>query len=320
MKKEWLWFFLLALIITILLPWSILRWQNKGGSAEDLVIRVLMENGKTANIPLEEYLIGVVAAEMPAEFGQEALKAQAVAARTFAVKRLSKRPIKDEGYDVDTTVKTQVWLSDEQMHEKWGLFMYWSMRNKVKKAVDSTKGRVLVFEGDYIDAFYHSSSGRKSTERPEDVWSSSRTYLVNVSSGEENPLRFKKQVSFSPKELAGRLGQAEGLNKTFNPDDFKLLSRTKSGRIRSMSIFGKTYLATQLRTLLGLASTDIEWVIKPDQVTFTTYGYGHAVGMSQYGANDLARKKINYDKILEHYYPGTKIMTLGVDKQVKSTI
>ncbi|MFZ3101202.1 MAG: stage II sporulation protein D [Desulfitobacteriaceae bacterium] len=310
MKKEWLWFFLLALIIIILLPWSILRWQNDGRSAEDLVIRVLMEDGKTVKMPLEEYLIGVVAAEMPAEFRQEALEAQAVAARTFAVKRLSKRPVKDEGYDVDTTVKTQVWLSDEQMHKKWGMFTYWNMRNKVKKAVDSTRGRVLVFEGDYIEAFYHSSSGRKLTERSEDVWGSSRTYLENVSSGEENPLRFKKQVSFSPKELVGRLGQTEG-PKAFKPDDFKLISRTKAGRIKNMSILGKNYAATQLRTLLGLASTDIEWVIKPDQVNFTTYGYGHAVGMSQYGANDLAQKKLTYDKILEHYYPGAKIMTLG---------
>lgn len=181
---------------------------------------------------------------------------------------------------------------------------------KIKKAVDSTKGIVLIFEGEYIDAFYHSSSGRKPTERPEDVWGSSRTYLENVSSGEENPLRFKKQVSFNVKELVGRLGLSEG-PKVFGLNDFKLLSRTKSGRIRSMTILGNTYAATQLRTLLGLASTDIEWVIKPDQVTFTTYGYGHAVGMSQYGANDLAQKNLAYNKILEHYYPGAKIMTLG---------
>ena len=134
--------------------------------------------------------------------------------------------------------------------------------------------------------------------------------MQNVSSGEENPLRFKKRVSFSPKELVGRLGQAEG-PKAFKADDVKLLSRTKAGRIKSMAIFGKIYAATQLRTLLGLASTDIEWVIKPDQVTFTTYGNGHAVGMSQYGANDLARKKLTYDKILEHYYPGARIVTLS---------
>ncbi len=310
MKREWLWFFLLTLIIIILLPWSVLRWQKDEGSAKDLVIRVLMENKKTVKIPLEEYLIGVVAAEMPAEFDSEALKAQAVAARTFAAKRINNRQIKDTGYDVDTTVKTQVWLSDKQMRAKWGWIPYWSMRMKIKKAVDSTKGIVLIFEGEYIDAFYHSSSGRKPTERPEDVWGSSRTYLENVSSGEENPLRFKKQVSFNVKELVGRLGLSEG-PKVFGLNDFKLLSRTKSGRIRSMTILGNTYAATQLRTLLGLASTDIEWVIKPDQVTFTTYGYGHAVGMSQYGANDLAQKNLAYNKILEHYYPGAKIMTLG---------
>lgn len=309
-KREWLWLSLLVIIIVLLIPWSVLRWHKNGNFNKDKVIRVLTEDGKILRLPLEEYLIGVVAAEMPAEFGEEALKAQAVAARTYAVKRLSKRPIKDEGYDVDTTVKTQAWLSDKQLREKWGLLSYLSMLGKVKKSVESTKGNVLVYDGEYINAFYHSSSGRKPTEQPEEVWGGSEQgYFENVVSGEENPLRFKKQVSFSINELAEKLGQAE-LKKGLKPGDIKLLSRTKAGRIASISIFGKTYPGTQIRTLLGLASTDFEWLVKSDQLVFTTYGYGHAVGMSQYGANDLAKQKYTYDKILEHYYPGTKLKTI----------
>jgi stage II sporulation protein D len=307
-KKEWLWLFLLVLIIVLLLPWSILRWHKNGSFTKDKVIRVLTGDGKTLKLPLEEYLIGVVAAEMPAEFEEEALKAQAVAARTYAVKLLGKSQVKDVGYDVDTTVKTQAWLSDKQLREKWGLLSYWRFWAKIKKAVDSTKGKVLVYNGEYIDAFYHSSSGRKPTELPEEVWDGySQACFQNVNSGEENPLRFKKQVCFSINELSGKLGLAKA-PKALNPVDIKLLSRTKTGRIRNVSILGKTYLATQLRTLLGLASTDFEWLVKSDQITFTTYGYGHAVGMSQYGANDLAKQKYTYDMILEHYYPGVKLI------------
>ncbi|MDD2233402.1 MAG: stage II sporulation protein D [Desulfitobacteriaceae bacterium] len=309
-KREWLWLSLLAIIIILLIPWSVMRWHKYGNFTNDKVIRVLTEDGKILKLPLEEYLIGVVAAEMPAGFGEEALKAQAVAARTYAVKCLNKNLFKDEGYDVDTTVKTQAWLSDKQLRKKWGVLSYLSMLAKVKKSVEGTKGKVLVYDGKYVDAFYHSSSGRKTTEQPEEVWGgSAEGHFQNVVSGEENPLRFKKQFSFSINELAEKLGQAE-VQKGLKSGDIKLLSRTKAGRIRSISILGKTYLGTQIRTLLGLASTDFEWLVKSDHIVFTTYGYGHAVGMSQYGANDLANRKYTYDRILEHYYPSTQIKTI----------
>jgi stage II sporulation protein D len=309
-KKEWLWLLLLVITIALLLPWSILRWHKNDNFSKDKIIRVLTQEGKILELPLEEYLIGVVAAEMPAGFEEEALKAQAVAARTYAVKVLSKNQVKDTGYDVDTTVKTQAWLSDKQLREKWGLLSYWKMRAKVRKAVDTTKGQVLVYNGEYINAFYHSSSGRKLTELPEEVWGgSAQACFQNVDSSEENPLRFKKQVSFRINELSEKLGLANQ-PKALNPNDIKLLSRTKTGRIGSVSILGRTYPATQLRTLLGLASTDFEWLVKSDQIMFTTFGYGHAVGMSQYGANDLAKQKYSYAKILEHFYPGSELITL----------
>ena len=308
MKREWLWIIVLSVCIVAILPWTALRWHKK--PAGDYQIRALMPDGKVDKLPLEEYLIGVVAAEMPAEFKAEALKAQAVAARTYAAKRLSHVAVPDPGYDVDTTVLTQAWLSDKQMRTKWGLVGYWRYRARIAKAVEGTGGQVLVANGEYIDAFFYSSSGRKPTEKSEEVWSEARPYLQNVSSGEKNPERCVKKFTFSVQELAQKLNLSQ-VPTNISSADVKVVSRTTAGRVRTLTLFGRPFAATQLRTLLGLASTDIEWSIAPGQITFTTYGNGHAVGMSQYGANDLAQKGQGYEEILAHFYPGTKILTLA---------
>lgn len=308
MKKEWLIMIVLSVCIAAILPWTALRWHQKPSG--DYQIRVLMPDGTVSKLFLEEYLIGVVAAEMPAEFDAEALKAQAVAARTFAAKRLSQVPLPDPGYDVDTTVKTQAWLANKQLRSKWGYVSYWRYRTRIAKAVESTRGQVLTANGEYIDAFFHSSSGRKATERSDEVFSEGRSYLQNVSSGEENPERFVKKYTFSIQELAQKLNLSQEAAAKAGPD-LKVISRTSAGRVRTLALFGHPYPAVQLRTLLGLASTDIEWSLAPGQVSFTTYGNGHAVGMSQYGANDLARKGWKYQEILGHFYPGTNILTLS---------
>jgi stage II sporulation protein D len=169
---------------------------------------------------------------------------------------------------------------------------------------------VLVANGDYIEAVYHSSSGRKPTERSEEVWSSPRSYLQNVSSGEDNLQRYVKSISFTPQELYKKL-EITASSRSLTSEDFQVLVKTSVGRAKSVRVLGKVYLATQLRTLLGLSSTDIEWVVQPERLIITTYGNGHAVGMSQWGANDLAKKNLKVDEILNHYYPGTKLMALG---------
>jgi len=313
MKKEWVWLIVLSLCIVLIIPWSILRWQKSSVIKDDVQIRVLMPNGAVEKLPLEEYLLGVVAAEMPASFEVEALKAQAIAARTYAAKRLNHSNLPDVGYDVDTTTQTQAWQSDQQMRDKWGWLNYWTYKSKLNKAVSGTRGLVLVANGDYIDAFYHSSSGRKPTERSEDVWSSPRTYLQNVSSGEDNLQRFVKNFSFTSQELYKKLG-ITGTPRALSAGDFQVLVKTSVGRAKSVKVLGKVYTATQLRTLLGLSSTDIEWAVTPERLTITSYGNGHAVGMSQYGANDLAKKAMKVDEILLHYYPGTTLIALGYKK------
>ncbi len=307
MKKDWIWLIALSLCIVFIIPWSVLRWQTSKVDTSDVQIRVLMPDGEVNKLPLEDYILGVIAAEMPAEFEVEALKAQAVAARTYALKRLGQSSIQNVGYDVDTTVQTQTWLSDAQMRKKWGWLNYWRYKGKLQKAVLGTRGMVLVFNGEYIEALYHSSSGRKPTERAEDVWSSSRPYLQNVSSGEENLQRYVRNVEYAPRELYRKLGLKESL-RPLTSGDFQVLGRTLTGRAKSVRVLGRVYPATQLRTLLGLSSTDIEWTILPERLTITTYGNGHAVGMSQWGANDLAKKNKNVEEILLHYYPSTKLM------------
>ncbi|KLU59224.1 amidase enhancer precursor [Peptococcaceae bacterium CEB3] len=310
MKKEWLWILLLSLCLIILLPWSVLRWRNEKPPGRDFRIRVLLPSHQVETLPLEEYLVGVLAAEMPADFASQALEAQAVAARTYAAKRLSHVPAPDPGYDVDTTVKTQAWLNDAQMRQKWGWFAYWRNKAKLEKAVQATRGEVLVYNGDYIDAFYFSSCGRKPTERAEDVWGSSRPYLQNVSSEEQDPLRFVEHYTFTRQQLAQKLG-LQAVPRALLSTDFEVTSLTAAGRAKTVTVLGRTFQANQFRLLLGLASTDIEWAVKPDELKITTYGKGHAVGLSQYGANDMARRGATYQQILAHFYPGAKIMSLS---------
>lgn len=310
MKKECLWLIVLSVCIVLIIPWSVLRWQEEKVFFEDVQIRILMPSGVITKLPLEEYLIGVVAAEMPAEFELEALKAQAIAARTYAARRLISVKQQDCGYDVDTTVQTQAWLSEAEMRNKWGWLNFWRYRSKIQKAVTETRGMVLVANGEYIEAYYHSSSGRKTTERSEDVWSSPRTYLQNVSSEEENQQRYIKKITYTPQELYKKLGIMKPAT-SFKEGDFQIIEKTSAGRAKNVRVLGKVYPAAQLRKLLGLASTDIEWVVQPELITITTYGNGHAVGMSQWGANDMAKGNKNVEEILSHYYPGTKLMKLG---------
>lgn len=309
MKKDWLGFIAISLCVVIVIPFSILRWQKEDESTSDISIKVLMPNGTIEKLSLEEYVVGVVAAEMPAEFAEEALKAQAVAARTYAVKRIKQESQGKVDYDVDTTVKTQAWLSDAEMRKKWGWLNYWRYENKLAKTVSQTKGMVLVYNGELIDAFFHSSSGRKPTERSEDVWSSSRPYLQNVSSGEENPQRYVKTYKFTAQELFMKMGLKEN-SRQLSSKDFQVLSKSAAGRAKSIQVLGQVYTAVQVRTALGLASTDIEYSLSPSGITITTYGNGHGVGMSQWGANDLAKRNEKVSDILAHYYPGSKLMNL----------
>ena len=255
-------------------------------------------NGITLKIELEEYLIGVVGAEMPASFNIEALKLQAVVARTYALKTM-----KSKGYLTDTS-STQNYKDNHELQNMWGN-SYNTYYNKVKGAVDSTKGIYLTYNGNYIDAVYHSTSNGK-TESSNEVWGNYFPYLVSVDSiYDNNNPSFSKTVFFTYEELSSRLNVDISIDTEFN-----IISKTEGDRVGIISIGSVEYKGVDFRNKLGLRSADFEIEKTDGGVNIITKGYGHGVGMSQYGANGLAKVGYNYQDILKHYYTNVVISHL----------
>ncbi len=254
--------------------------------------------GVVSNIDLEEYVIGVVAAEMPAAFHSEALKAQAVVARTYAMKKASK------GITLVNSTSHQVYNSASQMKAKWGS-SYSTYYNKIKNAVNATKGKVLKYNGEYIEALYFSMSNGK-TELPTYVWSTNYPYLQVVSSSwDENISAAKYTVTMTYAKLSSKLGVTVNENS-----EIEILSRTAGDRINEISIAGKIFTGVKVRSLLGLRSADFEITKTSSGVKITTKGFGHGVGMSQYGANGAAKAGYTYKQILNHYYSGASLVSI----------
>lgn len=255
-------------------------------------------NGVISNIDLEEYVIGVVAAEMPASFNSEALKAQAVVARTYAMKKAS------AGITLVNSTSHQVYNSENQMKAKWGS-SFNTYYTKVKNAVSATKGQVLKYNGSYIEALYYAVSNGKS-ELPKYVWSSSYPYLQAVSSSwDEDISAGQYSISMSYAKLSDKLGIVVDSNA-----EIIVLSRTEGDRVGSIQIGDKTFTGVKIRSLLGLRSSDFEIIKNDDGVTISTHGYGHGVGMSQYGANGAAKEGYTYKQILNHYYPSAVLTSI----------
>ena len=261
----------------------------------------VLHNGQVENWNLEEYLVGVLLSEMPASFEKEALKAQAVAARTYALKChvLSDRHMGAvctqstccQGYlSIDAYLKQG---GDEDVVEEYRL------------VVAETAGEVLTYEGDLIVATYFSCSGGR-TESALSVWGQDYPYLQSVESpGEENATYFADEKTFAPEQLAIALGN------TMNEDPATWIGEaiyTEGGGIAQLVLGGVSYRGTTLRSLLGLRSTCFSVEYIDGMFRFSTSGYGHRVGMSQYGANAMALSGADYMAILQHYYPSTEII------------
>lgn len=258
-------------------------------------------NGSREEQELEEYLTGVVLAEMPASFELEALKAQAVAARTYTRKAMNTGGKHGDGSICTDPSCCQAYLSPEAYLGKGGSL---ESLEKVRSAVQETVGQCLYYEGELIEATYFSCSGGR-TEDAVAVWGTAFPYLQSVDSpGEENAAHFTDFMTFSVAELENRLG----LETTdISADCFGAITYTVGGGVDSMKICGKTYTGTELRGLLGLRSTVFTVTVSENTVIFTTHGYGHRVGMSQYGADAMAVQGSTYREILAHYYPGTEV-------------
>lgn len=274
----------------------------------------LHQENKVKTMQLEDYLVGVVAAEMPVEFPMDALKAQAVAARTYAVKRLGAGGVANPlhpGADLcDDHRHGQAWLSREDLKNRWGTIHYYNYYYKVKKAVDETRGQVLTYQGELIDPAYHSSCGGR-TENSEDVWKFQVPYLRSVPcpyDANPNPVQ---SASFSLEQVDRALGTglcaAPVSGKGKGSGEIKVVEKTATGRPKGFIIGDIQLPAVVVRDRLGLRSTNFTWKVEGDSVTFTTTGYGHGVGLCQYGAKGLAEHGYNHRTILGHYYSGVEI-------------
>ena len=276
---------------------------------EQTVVRLLVGQ-ETRELPLEEYLVGVVLSEIPAGFSLEAFKAQAVAARTFALRRLAEPKHADCDLCADAAC-CQAWTSPEALREKFGAD-YESTRKKGADAVRDTAGEALYYDGTLIDAVYYSCSGGK-TEDALAVWGSEVPYLQSVPSpGEQDAPRNFAEVCMEADELAAKLREARpDCDFSASPECwFEKSERTRGGGVASAVIGGQTFTGTELRRLLGLNSTDFTVCVSDGSVTFSTRGFGHRVGMSQYGAEAMAKQGFDYRTILRYYYRGTEIKKL----------
>ena len=258
-------------------------------------ITIYRSNGSVINLNMTDYLIGVVSSEMPASFNLEALKTQSVLARTYALKA------KQTGKKLTDTVNTQSYIDIDQMKNKWGN-SFNTYYNKIKNAVENTNGEYLSYNGNYIEALYHSTNNGK-TESSLDVFGNYYPYLISVSSEyDKNASSYLKAISMPLDTISNKLG----LNLN-NDSVISILSYTDGGNIKEININGNNFSGKKVRELLGLRSADFDISISDNNANITTRGYGHGVGMSQYGANGMANAGYSYKDILSHYYPGTTL-------------
>ncbi len=258
------------------------------------------KNDEISKLDLEDYVVGVVAAEMPASFASEALKAQAIASRTYAVYKMNNS---SGNYDVVTDISNQSYITKEEMQKKWGSD-YDKYYMKVKNAVDMTKGIVLTYEGEVIESFYFAMSNGY-TEDASLVFSEDKEYLHSVKSSYDNESlkNFLVTKEFTKQEFCSKLGI------TCNNIVIKNIKRSNTNRVNEITINDKVFKGTEVRKLLGIRSTDFDISIN-NNVVVSTKGYGHGVGMSQYGANGMAKAGSNYEEILTYYYKNVKLSSI----------
>lgn len=264
----------------------------------NIYVNVRRNNGNIKKYELEEYIIGVVGAEMPASFNKEALKAQSVVARTYALKSIKSNK------QLTSDNSTQNFKDNNELKKMWGS-SYNTYYNKIKSAVLETKGLYLSYNNDYVDAVYHSTSNG-NTEDAVYVWGNSVPYLKSVSSEYDNTNKnYNSTITLTYNEISNKLKNSIDSNTKFN-----IISRTSGNRVKEIEINGTTYSGVEFRKLLNLRSADFSIENNGANVVISTNGYGHGVGMSQYGANGMANNGSSYRDILLHYYTGVSIKNI----------
>ena len=318
-----IWAALLSLAMCFSLAWMDLRLSRRevpeppvpptpeAAAPPDAPDRLrLLVGEEVREMDMQDYLLGVVAAEMPADFAPESLKAQAVAARTYALYCRDSR--RHENADVCADFACcQAYLDDGTLRKNWGAD-YAAKREKIAAAVAATDGEILCYGGQAIFAAFHSSSAG-CTEDCGAIWSE-LPYLVSVWSpeGADSVPNYVSTRSLSPLDFRDTLLAARpGADFSGEPETWLgELTRDRSGRVESLTLGGERFTGAELRALFSLRSTAFTLDYDGDFL-FTVTGFGHGVGMSQYGANVLAGEGADYREILAHYYPGTELKQFG---------
>lgn len=300
MKNKILLSIIVVLSFILIAVISIKEKTNHFSFLEESQITIKNKDNTLETLNLNDYLIGVLAAEIPASFHEEALKAQAVASRTYAFYKIEHN--KSQDYDILTDVTNQVYITIEEMQKKWGSD-YNKYYAKIKKAIMDTENEIITFNDEPIEAFYFAMSNGK-TEEAENVFAESLPYIKSTSSSWDNASlkNFEVTTEISKTDFCQKLSLS--FCDVINITNIK---RSNTNRINSLVINNKTFKGTYLRTLLNLRSTDITFEIKDDTIYLTTKGYGHGVGMSQYGANGMASEGYTYEEILKYYYNNVEI-------------
>lgn len=285
------------------------KLDTQQASQKEPVIAVLLSNENTVEqVPLEQYVLGVSLAELPGSFEYEAIKAQMMAIRTYIVRRIlqAERSEEKQSYIVTDTTSDQVYLSIEEV--KAYEADYPEPYEKFVKALEETKGKIISYENEPIDALFFSTSNGY-TENSDAVWGQEVAYLRSVASPWDEALSpsYESEVSISFNELYERLNLKE--SRRNGSVNITKVERTESGRIESLTVNGASFTGKELREKLALSSTDMMWTIDKQQesVTFICYGYGHGVGLSQWGANGMAKAGYLAEDIITHYYTGVSI-------------
>ncbi len=274
------------------------------------IIKLLHKStNEVEEVSLDTYLCNVVSAEMPADYEKEALKAQAIVARTYTIYKIQNK--KHENADIcDDSSCCQAWVSKETRLSRWDEDKRESNWKKIEECVNETKGKIITYEGKPINAFFHANSGGK-TEIPVNVWGGTGYPYLQVveTAGEEGYSQYESEVSLTNEELIEKLKtKYSDITIDFNnQDDIKILEYTDSGRVKTIKFGNHNLSGVEARTLLGLKSTNFEISRDGDKIKFVVKGYGHGVGMSQTGANSLAKEGKNCFDIINHFYIGVQI-------------
>ena len=262
-------------------------------------------------LPLDTYLYGVVSSEMPASFEKEALKAQAVVARTYTIYKIQNNSQKHEGADIcDNSACCQAWISKEDRLAKWEESTREEYWNKIVTAVEETKGKIITYEGKPINAFFHANSGGK-TETTLNVWGGSGyPYLQTVATtGEEGYTQYQSEVICTKQEFTDKIKEKHSdFTIDFSQANcIQVLEYTDGDRVKTIQIGNLSLSGVEIRTIFGLKSANFTITIEGDNIKFSVLGYGHGVGMSQTGADSMAKAGSDYVEIIKHFYTGVEV-------------